>query len=243
MKKTTINKQNAVKIGSVLISLFDGKPFIITGGVDGQSSGPAHLASLLYGWNYTGKQVMIKNYHNITIDELKELTGGHIDMFSLASTGDVVIEHIELDEMRNRHFKSVEEQINHAFGIPNQSSENKSDDQRIKDGQKNDVHIATIFGLSIERADELLKEYQPMWKRCEEKTTMKLFESLSKKENGIHVEIYPHHINDHFSKYPANEYAFVMFVVGQEFCRLGNAINGFLNSTRGRGLKALFDML
>lgn len=55
--------------------------YIIVGGLAGVSSGHAFLASMAYGWNYTGKMVKVKNFHDILESEFEEMTGGHIDWF------------------------------------------------------------------------------------------------------------------------------------------------------------------
>ena len=53
----------------------------IVGGKKGSSSGKAFLSSVWYGWNYTGKEVNVDNFHDISQGEFSEMTGGHPDWF------------------------------------------------------------------------------------------------------------------------------------------------------------------
>ena len=48
----------------------------IVGAAKGSPDGPCFLASIEYGWSYTGETVRVKDTHHITLDEFKEMSGG-----------------------------------------------------------------------------------------------------------------------------------------------------------------------
>ncbi len=50
----------------------------IVGAVKGNPSGPCCMASLTYGWSYTGEMIRVGNCHNITANELLSMTSGHV---------------------------------------------------------------------------------------------------------------------------------------------------------------------
>lgn len=236
MKKTAIiANYGKTKIGTVLISLFNGTPFIVTGGKKGVGSGPAHLASMLHGWNYTGEQVHVNNYHDITDDELNQICGGHLDMFRKAQTDDVIIECIELNDMQIRESKSKNDLKN---GIANENqnadeTKKKSADERIADAEKEGVPIWSIFGIEKSRAEILIKEFNLHWKKIESNSVDVMTKELA--DTGtLRVHILPHHIHDIFECLPSNEYGFVMFICGQSFYGLQKKMESFADSPFGK---------
>lgn len=60
-----------------LVDGVSGKVFHIVGACKASPSGLCCLASLEYGWSYTGKMVHVGNAHNITAEEFKEMAGSH----------------------------------------------------------------------------------------------------------------------------------------------------------------------
>lgn len=251
MKKTAIiANYGKTKIGSVLISLINGEPFIITGGKKAMSSGPAHLASMLHGWNYTGTETIIDNYHDITDDELNHLCGGNMEYFRKAQTDDVSIECIEPDQIRLRDKKIEDAKIQQIMQDQKNNPSNytrsaefikttldeieqnqkKSADERIAEFESEKVPIWSIFSIATARAKVLIKEFQIQWKQLEQKVFHQMAEQMVK-TGDIHIQIYPHHLHDYFVEHlPANEYAFVMFICGQEFIALQKKLELFLES-------------
>lgn len=49
----------------------------LVGACKASPKGPCCLASLEYGWSYTGKMVVVENTHDISLAEFEEITEGH----------------------------------------------------------------------------------------------------------------------------------------------------------------------
>jgi len=56
---------------------FFGLTFHIVGAVKASPSGPCFLASVKYGWSFTGEAVQVKDAHHITEEEFAQMTRGH----------------------------------------------------------------------------------------------------------------------------------------------------------------------
>lgn len=255
MKKTAIIPSSGkTKVGTVLISLFNGQPFIITGGKKGMSSGPAHLASMLHGWNYTGTETIVIDYNDITDDELNHMCGGRMENFRKAQTNDVVIECIELLDMQLRERKTEDEKIQQIMNDQKKNPDNhertgefiksqldemekkerKPADQRIADAESEGVPIWSIFGIEKSRAEILIKEFDLHWKKIESNAVDVMTKELEN-SGGLCVHILPHHIHDYFENHlSANEYGFVMFICGQSFYALQKQMESFVDLPLGR---------
>jgi hypothetical protein len=72
-----------VKVGTRFQSIKSGKKFHIVGAAKGSASGLACLASIEFGWSYTGEMHQIKDLHSITEEEMKTLMGNHPEWFAL----------------------------------------------------------------------------------------------------------------------------------------------------------------
>jgi hypothetical protein len=73
-------------VGTRFKSLTDGKKWQIVGAAKGSPDGFCCLSSLKYGWSYTGKMHKVKDCHNIEVNELLEMMGGHMDKFLIIRT-------------------------------------------------------------------------------------------------------------------------------------------------------------
>lgn len=247
MKKTSIQNYNVTKIGTVLISILNGTPFIITGGSKGSSSGPAHLASMLHGWNYTGEQVMIKDYHNITDDELNQLCGGSLERFRKAKSDDVEISCIELNDLRIRE-NVIIDQKQHVENIMQDQKENPDNAKRTAESIKEKLNeladedskgINTIFLISKERSAVLLERIETLSNPIFEEANKNFIASMASANSTVKYTVRLHPIAAHFRTYDPDEYAFAMFVIGQKFALQMKNIKEFAASEEVKALKVI----
>lgn len=255
MKKTAIIPSNGrTKVGTVLISLLNGQPFIITGGKNASASGPAHLASMLHGWNYTGTQTIVNDFHNITDYELNHMCGGKMEQFRKAQTDDVSIECVEILDIQLRERKIVDREIeqireNQKKNPDNhertgdfikgkldemEQKEKRTADQRIADAENEGVPIWSIFGIEKSRAEMLIKEFELQWKNIE-RDAIEIMVKEFGNSGDLHIQTLPHHMHDSFEKnLSSNEYGFVMFICGQRFYSLQKQMETFSDSPLGK---------
>jgi hypothetical protein len=68
-------------VGSRFKNKIDGKKYHIVGAINGSPDGLCCLASMKFGWSYTGEMYPVKNCHEITQDEIDKMMGGHTSLF------------------------------------------------------------------------------------------------------------------------------------------------------------------
>ena len=70
-------------VGSRFKNKDNGMKYHIVGAMNVSPDGLCCLASLKFGWSYTGEMYPVKNCHEITQVELDKMMGGHTSMFKL----------------------------------------------------------------------------------------------------------------------------------------------------------------
>lgn len=255
MKKTAITPSNGkTKVGTVLISLLNGQPFIITGGRQGMNSGHVHLASMLHGWNYTGTETIVNDFHDITDDELNHMCGGKMEQFRKAQSNDVAIECVELLDIQMREWRNKHDNIEQIREDQKKNpanhertgefikgkldeieqKEKRTADQRIADAENEGVPVWSIFGIEKSRAEILIKEFELQWKNIE-RDAIEIMVKEFGNSGDLHIQILPHHMHDSFEKnLSSNEYGFVMFICGQRFYSLQKQMETFSDSPQGK---------